>query len=363
MTAKRVVGVVAAAILAAPVARATAADTVLWVNGTESIVPVKSSGTAPSSPPALLHGAFGSDPVITVPYPASFWPLTAVADPTGPTLGTSVRIGIAALGTAIRTTPGPLVVIGTSQGSLVVDDQQSTLDHSADRPPASSVAFIATADPQGPTGIFTVLLPVGTYIPVLNYTVQAAPTDSPYDTTEVNYQYDGIGDFPDRPWDLVADANALLGALYLHPATPGVNLSTVPPSSITTTTNKAGGTVTSYLVPAPYLPLTEPLTQLGVPAPVVNALDGLLKPVIDAGYSAATPNDGPYLSHGQLVTAPPNPLVRPGPKPPPAATAANFAAHQGKSPGTAIAWHPRRARPATRDRSGSESGLRVHGLG
>ena len=103
MTAKRVVGVVAAAILAAPVARATAADTVLWVNGTESIVPVKSSGTAPSSPPALLHGAFGSDPVITVPYPASFWPLTAVADPTGPTLGTSVRIGTAALGTAIRT--------------------------------------------------------------------------------------------------------------------------------------------------------------------------------------------------------------------------------------------------------------------
>jgi hypothetical protein len=313
MTGKRVVCAVAAAVLAAPLARA-GAETVLWVNGTESVVPPALSGTASGGGGALLGGLFGSDPVSTVRYPASFWPLTALADPTGPTLGTSVGIGIRSLDAAITSTPGQWVVVGTSQGSLVVDNEQRILDGRPNRPLASSVSFVATADPQGPTGIFTVLLPVGTYIPVLNYTVQAAPTDSPYDTTEVNYQYDGVGNFPDRPWNLVADANALLGGFYLHPSTPGVDLSTVPSSNITSTTNEAGGKVTSYLVPAPYLPLTKPLADLGVPAPVVNQLNSVLKPIIDAGYSAATPNDGPRLLHGQLVAeAPPTPQAQPTP--------------------------------------------------
>jgi hypothetical protein len=29
--------------------------------------------------------------------------------------------------------------------------------------------------------------------------------------------YDGIADFPDRPWNVVADVNALMGVACYHP--------------------------------------------------------------------------------------------------------------------------------------------------
>lgn len=47
-----------------------------------------------------------------------------------------------------------------------------------------------------------------------------------------------------------------------------------------------------------------PLAHIGVPAPIVGALDSLLRPVVDAGYSSLTPAAGPYLSGGSLIGVP-----------------------------------------------------------
>lgn len=77
------------------------------------------------------------------------------------------------------------------------------------------------------------------------------------------------------------------------------------------TTNPGGSTTTTYFVPAQQLPLTQPLTEIGVPAAVTNGLDKALTPMVDAGYRRYDSSDGitaPYLSHGQLVL--PNPSGR-----------------------------------------------------
>jgi hypothetical protein len=60
---------------------------------------------------------------------------------------------------------------------------------------------------------------------------------------------------------------------------------------------------------AEHLPLTEPLRELGISADLVNAIDGLLRPIIDAGYSRNDqgPFRGPILSGGQLHWPPPEP--------------------------------------------------------
>lgn len=312
----RFVAALAAAILAVPITTANAADTVLWLNGTESVVPGPPPSGPPGGPISVLHGAYGTN-VVTVKYPASFWPLTAAADPTGPVLGVSVDEGIANLHKAIGSTSGTVAVVGTSQGSLVVDDVQDDLDRTGAQPDAD-LTFVATADPQGATGLFTVFLPTGTHIPILEYTTRAAPVESAFDRVDITYQYDGVGNFPDRPWNLLADLNAILGGFYLHPLTQWADLSTVPESNITTTTNSRGATITTYLVPAPYLPLTRPLEQLGVPTGIVHALDSMLIPIINKGYSNLTPEDGPHLSHGKLIdtatTKPEAPEKKPSPR-------------------------------------------------
>jgi hypothetical protein len=108
-------------------------------------------------------------------------------------------------------------------------------------------------------------------------------------------EYDGWADFPDRPWNLLSAFNAIAGSGVIpgfpseHNATITTDLSQVPDSNITTTTNSAGGTTKTYLVPTPDLPMLRPLRDLGFPAAIVDALNALLKPIVDAGYSRNDP--------------------------------------------------------------------------
>jgi len=101
---------------------------------------------------------------------------------------------------------------------------------------------------------------------------------------------------PDRPWNLIADANAVLGAVYHAPTAASVPANAVEQSS---TTNSLGGTTTVYMIPEPNLPLLQPLRNAGVPAPIVNTLNAALTPVVNSGYSSVTPNAGPYFSQGR----------------------------------------------------------------
>ena len=245
---------------------------------------------------SILNGRYAGDDHtrVNVEWPAQAWPQTGL---TSLTVGQSVAAGIEKLEEALRQTSGPTVVLGVSQSALVVDAVQRRLAADPNAPRPDPLSFVVVADMNRGNGVFTGFR--GVYLPILNYVPEPEPV-TPHDVLVVAKEYDGWADFPDRPWNLLAALNAIAGSGIIpgfgseHNATVSADLSQVPQKNITTTVNSAGGTTTTYLVPTPDLPLLAPLPNLGVPKPVVDTINNLLKPVVDAGYSR---NDSPAADH------------------------------------------------------------------
>jgi hypothetical protein len=259
---------------------------------------------------AVLAPRYAGDTRVPVEWPAQAWPQTGL---TSLTMGQSVADGIEPLEEAIDETSGPTVVLGISQGSLVVDAVQRRL---AAEGTTSGLTFVTIADMNRGNGIFTHFR--GVYIPILDYTPQPEPVTR-FHTIVVAKEYDGWADFPDRPWNLLATMNAIAGSgivpgfAGVHDATVSADLSQVPKKE---TQNSLGGVTTSYLVPTRDLPLLQPLRDWGVPKPFVDTVNNLLKPVVDAGYSR---NDSPGATTSTVAPAAdtPKPLtnvVRQSPK-------------------------------------------------
>lgn len=222
----------------------------------------------------FLGGAYRDATFSFLDYPASVWPITGIFDPT---LGASVDIGTANLIAFVRDTPGEKVVSGVSEGALVVQQAQAALD--ADPGIGSDTTFFVIASPN--LGIVSGLH--GWHLPILNYTPRPL-AETRFTTVVVTNQYDLVGDPIARPWNLLTVANAVMALAYVHPNVQDSDLAAVPPENIITSVNSKGGTTTRYFVPTPQLPLTMPLRQLGVPGAVVDGIDGVLRPLIDAGY-------------------------------------------------------------------------------
>ncbi len=101
---------------------------------------------------------------------------------------------------------------------------------------------------------------------------------TPFDVVVVTGEYDGFADFPDRPWNALAVANAMAGAIVVHVPVMYGGLDSVPAKNISVDVNAKGGTTTHYLVPT----ATLPLVQLN---PRLKPREAELKAKIDAGYS------------------------------------------------------------------------------
>lgn len=261
---------VGAVVVAAPVQAATA----FTVSGT------RTTHAAPS-PEQLLPTFFVGDTVTRIDYPARVLGMDA-----------SIAVAVAGITDALGVTAGPVVVAGFSQGAVAVARAKQALMALPDpqRPAAGQLSFVTVGDPAGPGGI---LARVPFRVPVVGLTPITAP-DTPYDTVTVNGEYDGWADFPDRPWNLVSVANALMGIAYVHgryeTVPGGLNVADVPQSHITSTVNGLGGRTTRYLLPTGKLPLVQPLRDIGVPEEVVATVEKPLKAMVDAGYAR---NDGP----------------------------------------------------------------------
>ncbi|HET7666443.1 MAG TPA: PE-PPE domain-containing protein [Mycobacterium sp.] len=258
------------------------------------IVPGTNYKRQPSERTTGIGSGFypGAD-IVIVHYPASARPYTGINSLTAKE---SVRIGAANLDAAIRAADRPLVVVGQSQGAVVIDAAQAKLASDPTAPTADELQFVLFSDPH--RGLMS-LLPKGTYIPVFDWTT-TTPVDSQYDTTIVIGEYDGWADPLDRPWNLLAAANALMGAgatrwfrtragrasrePAIHGRTRWANPADIPQENIKVTTNSRGAKVTTMRVPTKTLPLTDPLRRV-VADRVVDRIDKVLRPRIDAGYS------------------------------------------------------------------------------
>ncbi|MEN4479486.1 PE-PPE domain-containing protein [Mycolicibacterium cosmeticum] len=277
---------------------AVAAGVLLVDSGTAAATPLSTShfpealvvgGTGNSTPSTqmmreLYDQGIVSDPQPTgVSYPADLWPLRGNL-----TLDQSVQIGVANLEAELNAASGPVTVVGISQGALVVNYEKRALMERADSAAAQGISFVTIGDPTNSDGGLLSRFPHA-HIPILDVTIPKPPVETPYDTTEIVHEYDGYADFPDNPFNLLADLNAIAGVVYEHPNKSGVDLSD-PRNVVTTTTNSLGGTTTHVLVPTDELPLTRPLRSAGVPDRVVNRLDRPLRRIINTGYSGERPD-------------------------------------------------------------------------
>jgi hypothetical protein len=234
----------------------------------------------------------------------------------GPTVGYSVDVGVDNLDNAIRTTGRPGTAIGLSEGGFVVDGEQSRLANAPDAPPPDKLNFATFGDPIGRhawgQSYLRATFPVGSVVPALDYTMPPEYV-SQYDTNRFVAAYDSIADFPDRPDNMFALANTLMGLATGHTAVAFTNASMVPPGNIRTTINARGAKDTTIMVPQQHLPLVMPLKYIGIPEDTLNKLDAILIPRVNAGYIR---NDDPATApvqvdpvHGfdpAVVTAPTN---------------------------------------------------------
>jgi hypothetical protein len=213
----------------------------------------------------------------------------------GPSIGESVDEGEGNLETAIRN-GGPGTAIGLSEGAMVLDAVQAKLANDPAAPPPNTLSFATYGDPLAKhafgESFLTQMFPVGSVVPSLDFRMPA-PVESQYDTYQFVSAYDSIADWPDRPDNWMSLANAVVGLATGHTAVAFTNPSNVPPQNIRTTVNSKGAKTTTYLIPEQHLPLVLPFKYLGVDEGTLNRLDGVLKPMVDAGYSR---NDDPLTA-------------------------------------------------------------------
>jgi PPE-repeat protein len=237
----------------------------------------------------------GTTPEV-VKYPATAGLLSGFFKPTA---DQSMAIGQKALNTDILTATSngqSVVVAGESLGSMTIDREEAYLATQPNAPSPEQVTFLEFSNPE--RGLADTYLPAGTHVPLLGYTV-GNPSATPYNTTIVYHQYEGFADPPDRPWNLLADVNAVMGVNHYHLYTEFTSQDQVV--EVSSVTNSAGGTTTTYMVPATMLPLLLPLQTFGVPTRIIDHLNTVLTPIVNEGYSQYDPGGGPYFSHGKLV--------------------------------------------------------------
>jgi len=211
----------------------------------------------------------------------------------------AIADGVAQAGAVVRGIEGEVVIIGESMGSMVAWRVARELADSDAAPSRNDVKVVLIAPPEAGVAEY---FREGTFIPVLNYRIERIKL-SPYDTTIVIGEYDGWADAPDRPWNLLAAANALAGIVYVHgPPIAQTDVSGLTPVSEIPRKDEQHGAVTTYLVPTENLPLTQAFRDVGAPDALVDRVDDVLRPVIDAAYVRHDePGDTrPYLRDGEI---------------------------------------------------------------
>ena len=248
----------------------------------------------------LLGGALKNQERVSVKWPAEAGPYTGRGDLT---LGASINVGKAnldaqidaALARLTKDANGNVVggekvtVVGLSAGSLVVNEVLREMAADADAPGKDQITFVVVADSSRQK-----LIDKARYNSKYDYTYQPAP-ETAYDIVVVTGEYDGMADFPDRPFNVLAIMNAIAGSIFVHVPVMYADLANVPTENITVDVNTKGGTTTHYLVPTKKLPLVQLFPSL---AP----REAELKAKIDKAYSR---NDVPAVAARSFVAAAP----------------------------------------------------------
>ena len=122
----------------------------------------------------------------------------------------SIDDGVSALDALVRSTPGPKLVFGHSQGAQVASRWLRSYADGPGAPPADDLSFLFIGNPLRKYGGFIVGRPE-----VDGVIGQPTRNDTRYTVTDIALQYDGWADVPTRPGEPAA-LNALTGKFARH---------------------------------------------------------------------------------------------------------------------------------------------------
>jgi hypothetical protein len=275
----------------------------------------------PSCGTACPAGGYSPVPV---PYIAQFWPFpfTGWGGLQGAKWDDSVQSGVVSLsltyGGTMPTTD-PVAVFGYSQGATVVSIFKRNLAVLNNGVIPAGTTFTLIGNPNRPNGgLFERLALLGT-VPILDATFgKPTPTDTApsgvTNTTDIVFQYDGIGDMASNILNVPAILNALAGFWYVHGGyldprgrPPNDAVSGELPYGYTQqdieaivagcAANSAGadcqqhGDTIYVTIPARSLPILQPFIDLAAATgtsavinPILALIQPLLQTVIEAGY-------------------------------------------------------------------------------
>ena len=204
-----------------------------------------------------------------------------------------VPLGVPVLDTAIKSTPGSIIVFGFSEGAQVAEQWVIQHANDANAPSSENLTFMVIGNSSrayggslnsGP-GSFGEVWP-----------------QSRYQVIDVARQYDFSADFPNNPsspYFLLAVINALVGGLGTHDYS-GVNLND-PANRVWKV-----GNITYVLAPTQNLPLVDGLRVLGLTA-MADQLQAQLKPLVEQGYN----RNYPGLIQPGFIASQPAPAISP----------------------------------------------------
>ena len=231
-----------------------------------------------------------------VPYPGQInveWPIISALPglsgvPYWPhSLKQSERIGAGYLEQDIakQASGEKITILGMSQGAQVAEIARADM---AKDPTyvahAGDYSFTLIGDPYQPNGGILSRFTSWSRVPILGDLFplgRPGPSDSPFQTTVYQNQYDGFADFP-AYFNPLAVVNALLGIMFEH-VLPGYALE--PKTSSNTVSTTVGNT--TYVTFPQRLPLLAPLrlaaSLIGAQR-LVDAMDPVLRVIIESAY-------------------------------------------------------------------------------
>ena len=130
--------------------------------------------------------------------------------------------------------------------------------------------------------------------------------ETPWNTMIVSAEYDGIADFPDNPFNVLALLNAVAGAEIRHVDAAFYDVNNNP-VYYRVDTNSLGAETTTVVIPTDRLPLLEDMYESDFWDPgYVRWLEKVLRPIIDSAYKRHWPSQRNLWKEGIVpMPAPP----------------------------------------------------------
>jgi len=200
--------------------------------------------------------------------------------------------------------PGEKVVAFgySSSANVMVREMRGLQNQPGGAPATDNLAFSLIGNPNRPNGGILQRFP-GLHIPFLDIPLDGStPTDTPYTTTDISWEYDPASDVPIYPLNLLAVLNTLIAGPLLHG-----NYFLADVNGLRAFPDTTVGNITYITLEAPHLPLLLPLYYSGFSKPLLDLVEPALTVMVDWGYdrsiSPGTPTAARLIPRINPITA------------------------------------------------------------